>query len=55
MNGEHNGVTCKYDNLAALENKSTPSAFSNVKEGEIIKLLKSMKSQLDRIEKSLAK
>jgi hypothetical protein len=51
FNGEHKGVTCKYGNLAALENKSTPSASSNDKEGEIIKLLKSMKSQLDRIEK----
>jgi hypothetical protein len=55
FNGEHEGVICKYDNLAALENKSTPSASSNVKEGELIKLLKSMKSQLDRIEKSLPK
>jgi len=55
FNGEHNGVICKYDNLAALEKKSTPSASSDAKEGEVIKLLKSMKSQLDRIEKSLPK
>ena len=55
FNGEHEGVICKYDNLAALENKSTPSVSSNGKEGAVIKLLKSMKSQLDRIEKSLPK
>ena len=55
VNGEHEGTICKYDNLAALEKKTTPSASSNVQEGEVIKLLKSMKSQLDRIEKSLPK
>jgi hypothetical protein len=55
FNGEDHGITCKYDNLAALENESVPSASLKVDEGEVIKLLKSIASRLDRIEEMLSK
>lgn len=55
FDGEHKGITCKYDNLAALEKESVPSASLKVDEGEVIKLLKSIVLRLDRIEERLSK